>query len=151
MTQSRGLSRRQTFTGLTAVGVGVPLLAACGTDEGPATTATDENTQPAGDGTSNGGAGEQGLASTDDIPVGGGTIFPDEQVVVTQPSAGEFKAFSGVCTHQGCLVSGVTDTIDCSCHGSRFDLADGSVTSGPASSPLGEVGITVEGGQITLA
>jgi Rieske Fe-S protein len=71
--------------------------------------------------------------------------------VVTQPTAGEFKAFSGVCTHQGCLVSGVTDTIDCSCHGSKFDLADGSVTSGPASSPLGEVGITVDGDQITLS
>jgi hypothetical protein len=73
VTQSRGLSRRQTLTGLTAVGIGVPLLAACGADEGPSTTATDGGTPDGG------AAGEQGLASTDDIPVGGGTIFPDER------------------------------------------------------------------------
>jgi len=39
--------------------------------------------------------------------VGGGIILPDEQVVVTQPSAGEFKAFTAVCTHAQCVVSSV--------------------------------------------
>ena len=38
------------------------------------------------------------------VPVGGGVILTKDEVVVTQPEAGTFKAFSAVCTHQGCLV-----------------------------------------------
>ena len=49
----------------------------------------------------------QVLAQASDIPEGGGTIFADEQVVVTQPEAGEFKAFSAICTHQKCTVTSV--------------------------------------------
>ena len=53
--------------------------------------------------------------------MGGGKVFADDKVVVTQPEKGEFKAFSAVCTHAGCLVSGVKDSvITCDCHGSRF-------------------------------
>jgi len=90
------------------------------------------------------------LAKTDAIPVGGGTIFTDAQVVVTQPTPGVFKAFSGVCTHQGCLVSKIeSGTIGCECHGSRFTL-DGAVANGPAASPLPGVQITVAGADIIL-
>ncbi|MDP3893778.1 Rieske (2Fe-2S) protein [Nocardioides sp.] len=157
MTDIRGLSRRHTLTGLTAAGVGVPLLAACGADEETPTTATDDNTPAAEDSPTDdsspdeGAAPEGGLAATGDIPVGGGTIFADEQVVVTQPAAGDFKAFTAVCTHQGCLVSKVTETIDCTCHGSSFSIDDGSVAGGPATAPLAEVGITVDGDQIALS
>ncbi|NMH80562.1 Rieske (2Fe-2S) protein [Pseudonocardia xinjiangensis] len=99
-----------------------------------------------------GGATGTALTSTSDVPVGGGTIFADQQVVVTQPTAGEFKAFSAICTHQGCTVSQVADgTIDCPCHGSRFAVADGSVVRGPAASPLPAKNITVEGTSIVLA
>jgi len=57
--------------------------------------------------------------------------------VVTQPVSGTFKAFSATCTHQGCAVSEVANgTINCPCHGSRFAVADGSVTAGPATTPL---------------
>ena len=71
--------------------------------------------------------GGGGLASTADIEVGGGTIFADEQVVVTQPSEGEFKAFTTTCTHQGCQVESVSDgSINCPCHGSSFSIEDGS-------------------------
>ena len=74
------------------------------------------------------------LTTTSEIPVGGGTIFADEQVVVTQPTEGEFKAFTAVCTHQGCHVSSVSDgTINCACHGSQFSIDDGSVEPGPAT------------------
>ncbi|MBL1289143.1 Rieske (2Fe-2S) protein [Streptomyces sp. NPDC057067] len=92
------------------------------------------------------------LTRTSEIPVGGGTIFEDRKVVVTQPAAGEFKAFSAVCTHAGCIVSSVADgTIDCACHGSRFSVEDGAVEQGPATRPLPAERITVEGGSIRLA
>ncbi|MGW0121972.1 Rieske (2Fe-2S) protein [Streptomyces sp. NPDC003327] len=92
------------------------------------------------------------LARTSEIPVGGGTVFAKEKVVVTQPAAGEFRAFSAVCTHQGCTVNKVADgTIDCPCHGSRFRIADGSVAAGPATRPLPAERITVSGESITLA
>jgi Rieske Fe-S protein len=94
----------------------------------------------------------QELAKTSDIPVGGGTILKDEGVVVTQPAQGEFKAFTNICTHQRCPVAGVSDgTINCSCHGSRFAITDGAVTNPPATKPLPEKKITVEGDSIRLA
>ncbi|MET9955735.1 Rieske (2Fe-2S) protein [Streptomyces sp. NPDC006339] len=92
------------------------------------------------------------LARTSEIPVGGGKIFKEEKVVVTQPEAGRFRAFSAVCTHQGCLVATVADgTIDCRCHGSRFRVADGSVAAGPATRPLPAETINVSADTITLA
>ena len=91
-------------------------------------------------------------APTSDIPVGGGKIYADESVVVTQPTEGDFKCFTAVCTHQGCLVSNVDGgTINCTCHGSMFSIEDGSVEGGPAPSPLDAVKISVEGDSITLA
>ncbi|MFE1801205.1 Rieske (2Fe-2S) protein [Streptomyces sp. NPDC059517] len=99
-----------------------------------------------------GGGGGKELTKTADIPVGGGKIFKDEKVVVTQPEKGGFKAFSAVCTHQGCIVANVSDgTINCTCHGSKFKIADGSVAGGPAPKPLPARQITVEGDSIGLA
>ena len=97
-------------------------------------------------------AGPPPLAQAGDIPVGGAVIFAGQRVVVSQPVAGSFKAFTAVCTHQGCLVSDVQgDTIVCACHGSKFKAADGSVVGGPAGRPLAEVGIVVEDNGIRLA
>ncbi|GAA5217750.1 Rieske (2Fe-2S) protein [Streptomyces thinghirensis] len=94
----------------------------------------------------------QELAPTSDIPVGGGKIFADRKIVVTQPEQGEFKAFSAVCTHQNCLVSDVRDgSIDCACHGSRFSITDGAVEQGPATEPLPEERIAVDGNSVRLA
>ncbi|MEV6650729.1 Rieske (2Fe-2S) protein [Streptomyces sp. NPDC051219] len=96
--------------------------------------------------------GGEELAATADIPVGGGMVFKDRKIVVTQPDAGDFKAFSAVCPHQGCLVDKVADgTIDCPCHGSKFAVADASVEEGPATRPLEEMKITVDGDTIRLA
>ena len=86
------------------------------------------------------------------MPVGGGKIFKAEKVMVTQPSEGEFKAFSTVCTHQGCPITKLDgDEIDCSCHGSRFSIADGSVVNGPATKPLEELKVTVKGDNLTVS
>ena len=135
------LTRRRALTGAATFGIGVPLLAACSGDDG--TTAVDT-----GSGSGSGGS----LSATSDIEVGGGTIFNDQQVVVTQPTEGQFKCFTAVCTHQGCIVSSVSDgDIHCKCHGSAFSIEDGSVVNGPATSPLAEQQITVKGDEITLA
>jgi Rieske Fe-S protein len=89
------------------------------------------------------------LARTTDVPVGGGVVLDQQNIVITQPQAGTFKAFNATCTHQGCQVVEVKDgTINCPCHGSRFKIADGSVANGPASRPLREIGITVTGTDI---
>ena len=141
-----GLSRRHALTGAVTVGLGVPVLAACGGSGSGA--ATDPTT--IGAGASGGGGGV--LATTDEIEVGGGTIFADRQVVVTQPTEGDFKGFSAICTHQGCTVGSVSDgTINCPCHGSQFSIEDGSVTTGPATTGLPEVDLTVKGTDISLA
>ena len=98
------------------------------------------------------GSPGQELAATADIPVGGGKIFKDEQVVVTQPKEGEFKAFTSICTHQQCPVANVKGgTINCTCHGSKFNITDGSVAHPPATRPLAEKKITVTGNSIRLA
>lgn len=97
-------------------------------------------------------SGGQELAKTADIPVGGGKILKAQKVVVTQPKKDEFKAFSAVCTHQGCTVSTIANgTINCPCHGSKFSIADGTVAGGPAPKPLPAEQITVEGNSIHLA
>ncbi|KOU54556.1 Rieske (2Fe-2S) protein [Streptomyces sp. WM6378] len=91
------------------------------------------------------------LAKTSDIPVGGGKVFADQKVVVTQPEAGTFKGFSAICTHEGCTVSGVSGgTINCPCHGSKYRIADASVANGPATRPLPVQQITVEKDSILL-
>jgi Rieske Fe-S protein len=91
------------------------------------------------------------LGKTTDIPLDGGKIFDQRQVVVTQPAAGTFKAFSSICTHQSCPVASVAGgTINCDCHGSKYSIKDGSVVNGPAPKPLPPKQITVTGDAITL-
>ena len=86
------------------------------------------------------------------MPVGGGRVLPEAELVVTQPTAGEFRAFSSTCTHSGCAVRDVVEgTINCPCHGSRFSVVDGSVVTGPATEPLPAVAVRETGGQVTLA
>lgn len=92
------------------------------------------------------------LVKAADVPVGGGTVITEKKIVVTQPQAGEFKAFSAVCTHQGCIVKDVSDgTINCPCHGSKYRVTDASVAAGPAPKPLAPQAITEKGGEILLA
>jgi Rieske Fe-S protein len=92
------------------------------------------------------------LATTSAVPVGGGMILAEKKIVITQPQAGSFKAFTAVCTHQGCTVSTVSGgTINCPCHGSKFSVANGSVVGGPAPSPLAAVSIKVQGTSIVRA
>ncbi len=105
-----------------------------------------------GDRSGNTGGAVTALAATADVPVGGGIVLADAQLVVTQPEAGRFAAFSAVCTHQGCTVADVAGgTITCTCHGSKFAIADGSVAQGPAKKPLARKEVNVSGDSLTLA
>ncbi|RLP99298.1 Rieske (2Fe-2S) protein [Micromonospora sp. CV4] len=150
-------TRRTLLTGVGAVGAAV-VLAACGDDTGSGTPAGDAPTSggPAVPSTGDAGGGDrqgaQSLATTADIPVGGGKVLAAEGVVITQPTAGQFKGFSPICTHQNCPVTNVDGgTINCTCHGSKFSIEDGSVKAGPATKPLPPKDIKVTGDQISLA
>lgn len=156
------VSRRIVFQGLSALGVAAALAGCGGSDDPDADSSTGGGSpeesggaadQPTGGGDSgNGGSGGTELATTDEVPVGGGLILSDEQIVITQPTEGEFKAFTAVCTHQGLLVTSVEDgTIHCANHGSAYSAETGEVESPPAPSALAEVSITVEGNKILAA
>jgi Rieske Fe-S protein len=124
-------------------------IAAGAPAEGGAPAPSSNTSSPAGAAASN---SPGVLASTADIPVGGGTVLTDKKIVITQPQAGSFDAFTAVCTHQGCIVATVSGgTINCPCHGSKFSIANGSVVNGPATSPLAPVSITVQGTSIVQA
>ena len=157
-------SRRALLAGAGVAGVAA--LAGCTTYDannggiaGPPPSQPASSSQAAaGTGAAGGGASASGaasappaneLATTAEVPVGGGKIISGPNVVITQPAAGTFKGFSAVCTHQGCIVATIANgTIDCPCHGSKFSIKDGSVVNGPAPSPLPPVAITVQGTSI---
>jgi nitrite reductase/ring-hydroxylating ferredoxin subunit len=148
--------RRCVLLGTAAAGAAA-VLAGCssyGNDPAPAASSAASSAAAAGsDAAASGGdQAAAGLAALADIPVGGGKIFADAKLVITQPTAGDVKAFSSVCTHQGCNVTEVTGgSIVCACHGRKFAIADGSVTAGPAKAPLASVGVAVKDGQIVKA
>ncbi|NJP33655.1 Rieske (2Fe-2S) protein [Micromonospora thermarum] len=136
------------LTGCQTYGVATPAPAA---PVAPAATGTAGPTAAAGDGGAAEPAAAPALARLADIPVGGGRIFAEQGVVLTQPTAGTVKAFSAKCTHAGCTVTSVADgTIVCACHNSRFDITDGSVRGGPAGSPLPAAAVTVDGDAVRL-
>jgi Rieske Fe-S protein len=93
--------------------------------------------------------GSAALATTSEIPDGGGKIIDGVNIVITQPQTGSFRAFTAICTHQGCIVNNVSNgTINCPCHGSKYSIKNGSVVHGPAPSPLAAIAIKVEGTSI---
>ena len=91
------------------------------------------------------------LGAASEIPVGGGKIYTAAKVVVTQPSRGQYRAFSAVCTHVGCIMSEVANgTIDCPCHGGQFKITTGAVVAGPPPSPLPKKQIKLVNGMVVL-
>jgi len=142
--QAPGTTRRALLLGAGAIGA-AGVLAACGSSS-PTTT------NPGNGGNGGGAPASPQPVKVSDVPVGGGAIFADQNFVVTQPTAGQFKAFSATCTHEQCLVSRIQgDKIICTCHGSQYNIADGSVAVGPATRPLPARTATVTGDTITVS
>ncbi|MER6290181.1 Rieske (2Fe-2S) protein [Streptomyces sviceus] len=142
--------RRTIVAAVGAAGLAVTLTA-CGSDDGSSDSSSKTQAGANASSSASSGSGGTALAKTSDIPEGGGKIFKDQGVVVTQPTAGTYKAFSDKCTHQGCAVAAIANgVIVCPCHKSEFSLADGSVKKGPATEALPAQQITVSGDSITL-
>lgn len=151
-------SRRVVLMGAGAIGA-TAALAACGTDSsGTNPNGSDFAAEPApagsegadGSGSSTGGAAGTVLVAAADVEVGGGVIL--DELVVTQPAEGTFKAFSNVCTHQGCKVTEIKNgSIICKCHNSLFSVEDGAPTSGPAKAALAATEVKVDGDNIVSA
>jgi Rieske Fe-S protein len=139
---------------VSACGSGGSSSSSAGTNAGapPATTSAGSAPSSAsGGGGSTAAAQGSALATTSEIPVGSGKIFTSDKVVVTQPNSGDFKAFSAVCTHMGCIVATISNgTIDCPCHGSQYSISTGAVVGGPAPSPLPAQAIKLTGSNIFL-
>jgi len=144
---SPDVPRRSLFAagmGLTLAGLG---LAACSS---PTDTSTGGGATTASGST--GGAASGNSVKKADVPVGGGVIMQNANFVVTQPTAGTYKAFSNVCTHQGCPVSAIMNgAIVCTCHGSQFSVKDGSVISGPARRALAAATVTQSGDALVIS
>lgn len=134
-TPPAGPTRRTVLLGGGAIGA-AGVLAACGPSPGG----------PAGGGPADSSGP---LVKTADVPVGNGVILRARKVVVVQPTAGTFKAYSAVCTHQFCTVASIKDgVIFCPCHGGTYSAKDGSVTGGPAPRPLTPIPVTVQGDEV---
>ena len=147
-------TRRGVLAGVGLVGL-ASAITACGagtsSSSNPVASTTAAPASSAAAGGASSPAAANALAATSKIPVGSGMIFPEQQVVVTQPTADEFKAFSAVCTHMGCIVNQISNgTIDCPCHGSQYSISTGDVVAGPAPRPLPAKQIKVSGGSIFL-
>jgi Rieske Fe-S protein len=156
-------SRRAVLSAAAVLGAASGLtLVACGSSGGSGNATASTGTSapadagssaPADAGASSAAGGASGtvLGPTSEVPVGGGMIFTSQKVVVTQPTAGTFKAFSSICTHQQCQVNKVQNgQIQCPCHHSKYSVADGSVVGGPAPAPLPAANVSVSGTNLVL-
>ena len=94
------------------------------------------------------------IAAESDVAPGSAVTFKDagSPAVLVHLENGDFVAYSAVCTHQGCTVAYKNSQLACPCHGSVFDPAKGAeVIAGPAPSPLPEIPVKIEGGDVLKA
>src|SRR5215831_10817808 len=133
-------TRRTALAGAAGISP-VVVLAACGSDDASPASVAPPARKPQ----------VETLGRASDVPVSGGLILADRGIVVTQPSPGEYRAFSAICTHKGCTVAAVKDNIiSCYCHNARYSATDGAVEGGPATEPLPAKPIRLDGNTIEL-
>ncbi len=143
------IPRRMLLRGAGGGVVAATWLVACGDDDTASSSGAGSDTETSAPSDDEGSGGTK-TVTVSDVAVGGGVVV-EETYVVTQPTDGDFKAFTAICTHKQCPVGEVTDgEIICPCHGSRFSAEDGSVVNGPATEPLAEAPVSVDGDTITV-
>ena len=150
---AKPLARRTVLVTGGALGAGAALAACGGSGDGAAA-----DSPPSADTTGSSAAPSSGaapagevLGPVDQVTVGSGVVYDGPKVVVTQPAEGDIRGFTAVCPHQGCLVSEVTNNeILCPCHGSLFSAEDGAVITGPATTGLAPVDVSVVDDQVVL-
>jgi Rieske Fe-S protein len=142
------LARRTVLVTGGALGAAVALAACGGSGEGEAASSAPAPSDATGSGAAPSG---EVLGPVDQVAVGSGVVYDGPKVVVTQPVEGDIRGFTAVCPHQGCLVSEVTNNeILCPCHGSLFSAEDGAVITGPATTGLAPVTVSVTDNQVVL-
>ncbi len=93
------------------------------------------------------------LGKKSTVPLKSGKLFRvgGQSIFVTQPSAGVFRAFNALCTHQGGIVNRVSGSnMICPSHGARFDSNTGNPAGGPARRALAKIKITVSGNDLKV-
>ena len=99
-------------------------------------------------------SGGAAIANESEVAPGSAVKFKDggEDAVLVHLEDGDFVAYSAVCTHAGCAVAYQNAQLACPCHGSLFDPANGGeVIAGPASTPLTEIPVEVQNGEVLRA
>jgi Rieske Fe-S protein len=82
---------------------------------------------------------------------GGHLIILAAKTIAINVDGSTIRAFTSICTHQGCDVSKFEDSrIVCTCHGSEFSTS-GQAVKGPATAPLREYAVTREGNIVTIS
>lgn len=98
-----------------------------------------------------------------DVKIAGGGDVPEGEIrgyeadgnpVAVANVGGTLRAFRNECTHMQCALDDGDlegDTITCVCHGSTFDLTDGSVQNPPATEPVAVYPVRAEGEDLVVS
>jgi nitrite reductase/ring-hydroxylating ferredoxin subunit len=95
------------------------------------------------------------VGKSEDVPEGTAKAYPvaGKEVAIAR-SEGVLYGFSDICTHKACNLSlgGEIEgnTIQCECHGSIFDMSDGSVIEGPAQEPIETFPVREQDGELSV-
>jgi Rieske Fe-S protein len=92
-------------------------------------------------------------AKSKDVKPGQGMIFKfgNKPAILIRTKEGEFRAFSGVCTHLDCTVQYRVDLdrIWCACHNGTYDL-NGKNVAGPPPRPLDSYKVFIKGEDVIV-
>lgn len=95
------------------------------------------------------------LGKADSLAKGQGKNFQfgKKPALIVRDEAGEFHAYSAICTHLGCTVqySAEKENIWCACHGGQYDAKTGKNIAGPPPKPLQPLKVEVVKGEIIIS